>query len=172
MVNSTPVGSIKIYKHLDNNHDGSKMAGMLLKEGDNKYSIHIDGNETYCTQRLALCKELVQILVDGISENTNSPLDATRQIIEAAQELIQKFYSSNSKAELTDMFASTEMFAHSIALELMIPYTLREEISTAHYINGASLADIAKRLFITQETLEEYMKTYFLLTTPIYKIIK
>lgn len=146
----------------------SRMAGIVAKQSESSYLILISEEESYCTQRLALCKELSQIYVGCI---ISEPLaDPNNQILEATRELIHKFYSSDRHPYLTDKFTSSETFAHSIALELMIPYTLRDEIKKQLLENNDTMA-IAERLFITKETLDEYWKTYFELTTPIYKML-
>lgn len=145
------------------------LSGIMLNEGDGNYVILLDENESYCTQRLTLCKELFQIYIDevGINTGSNSPHE---QLVEATRELIHKFYNSKNIPQLTDRFDSSERFAKSVAIELMIPYPIRKDIGQK-YKEGMDIQLIAQRLFITKETLEEYMKYHFDLTTPIYDII-
>lgn len=149
-----------------NNQDG--IAGMLIRKPDNEFAIIISGHETYCTQRFALCKELVQIYVDLESHDTSfkKPFD---QLEEAVNELINRFHSS----EQVDLFSdikSAEFYAHAITLELLIPYKLRDNITTL-LKQGESIDKIASMLFITKETLETYIDKYYYLTTDIYKIL-
>lgn len=161
---------IKIYK-VDTSSEilsGSRMAGIVAKKSETEHIILLDDRETYCTQRLALCKELVQIYVGCI---VDEPLaDPSAQILEATRDLIHKFYSPSSTT-LIEQFGSSEAFSHSIALELLIPYTLRDKIQEL-LDKGEPIDNIAQMLFLTKENLEEYLNRYFPVTTAIYEALR
>ena len=147
----------------------SRIAGIMAKVSEMSYFILLNSEETYCTQRLSLCKELCEIYASCLY-NEPAKLDAHNQILEAARELLEKFYLKGQQPNLTDTFNSSEAFAHALALELMIPYTERDLIKKE--LSKKTPRDkIAKMLSITKETLDEYLNTYFNLTTPIYNLL-
>jgi hypothetical protein len=163
---------VKIYKvdTKDLFSGTSRIAGIMAKKSETQYFILLNSGENYCTQRLSLCKELCQIYVSCLTSDPLAIIDAHNQILEATRELIEKFYIYPQAPKLTDKFSSDETFAHSIALELMIPYTVRNRIRE-DIDKKVPTEQIAKSLSITIEPLEEYLKNYFELTTPIYQLL-
>lgn len=141
--------SIKIHKIDTNEFDtgGSRIAGLVGKIKDNGYVILLNSNETYCTQRLTLCKELSQIYADNVTDSVDAN-DPYKGIMEAARDLLTAFYYTSYSPKFQDKLTN-EMFAHAIALELMIPYTLRGEIAE-QLANDTDKSLIAERLRITR----------------------
>jgi hypothetical protein len=154
----------------DGEFKGSGVAGIMIRHSANKYAVLLNENESYCTQRLSVAKELAEVYVDYVTKIASPALDPYNQIVESIEELLVKFFSATYNPKLTEQFKSSEWLAHAIALELMIPYTLRGEIKE-DLNKGIPVALIAKRLFIPLETLEEYLKKYFDLTTYVYERI-
>lgn len=163
--------TIEIHKITTTDFMGEgRISGIMAKHSESRYVILINDGETYCTQRFTLCKELAQIYVSCLMSDPLK-LNAHDAILEATRELIEQFYGATETPKITDKFRSSETFAHSIALELMIPYTLRGEIAK-QIKEGVAWQDLAERLFITKEPLDEYLKNYFDLISPLYKMFK
>ncbi len=160
--------ALRIFTH-HIEHDGERVSGQITRSKDGNYWIDLDGDATYCTQRLALCKELMQAYVDMLFYNDAIVLSAMDQM-RLATGTLRKFYTS-APQQLTDALPNSETFAHSVALELMIPYQVREEIALVDFEDEKEVEELAKRLFLTKKTLQDYLLKYFDATTSVYNML-
>jgi hypothetical protein len=138
----------------------------------NKIIILLSDNITFCVKRYAYLKELLHIYFEEVDNYKELFTESVRDVTEQLHV---------SKSDVNDSFKTTglskpeyiERFPLFIAMELMLPYELREsDINNCFkdYENGKiRMYDIAERYSIPEVLLHDYYKAgIYKKTTDIY----
>lgn len=112
----------------------SSICGMVLLNNQGIATIYVNDKLNECWQRFTICKELMQLYIDGQAESEasiyagNEIVKQIKDLVETQENLLNTSNSTFSNSPFTDK-VSSEMKAVAMAMDLIFPIRYRTHLS-------------------------------------------